>query len=368
MTQSLPSNKASLRHIGSDFHWIPRDTGQVFSLPNSHILFGRARDAITAVVQALEINRPRLWIPNYFCHQTKKKLKESHIELLEYTDNPCQSIPKWPTLKPITNDFVLFVNYFGIRKPTEIVNWQNNHPSVTFIEDHTHDPCSKWALESTADYAVSSLRKTLPMPDGAILWSPSGKLLPKPPVEKDWAGSALKLSAMIFKRDCLQDPEKTADLFDLQRHLSQQGNELLEKSTCSMIAQWSREYIRYGISKAWRNQREVNVRNFVKLWESNEYDRGDTSLLFQSWPVDHCPFNPILQFKSLKERNDCRAFLITHNIYAPIHWPDQEILRKDSDDRTFLLTIPLDARCNDDDVKRVIITLEKYFAFLPQVE
>ena len=366
MTQSLRSIDGSTSHIGSDFHWIPRDSGQTFSLPHSHVLFGMARDAIAAVVHATAGDIPRLWIPNYFCHQTKEKLKKSRIELLEYKDNPRQSNPQWQTLQPRDKDFVLFANYFGIRKPKEIVDWQNDHPSVTVIEDHTHDPCSKWALESTADYAVSSLRKTIPIPDGAVLWAPIEKVLPEEPEGKSWTGSALKLASMIFKRDCLENAGQTDELFGYQRYLSQQGDELLDESTSNSISPWSREYLRYGISKDWRDQRAENVLNFIKLWNSIEENSSDISLLFQSWPANHCPFNPVLQFKSLKERNDCRAFLITHNIYAPIHWPDQEISVNDSTEKIFLLTIPLDARCNENDIKKIVAIFKTYFSSSPQ--
>jgi hypothetical protein len=39
------------------------------------------------------------------------------------------------------------------------------------VEDHSHDPFSPWAVGSSADYAFCSLRKTLPVPDGGLLWS-----------------------------------------------------------------------------------------------------------------------------------------------------------------------------------------------------
>ena len=75
------------------------------------------------------------------------------------------------------NDVVLAVNYFGVRAGEPWQQWREKHACV-LLEDHSHDPVSGWAQSSRADYAFSSLRKTMPVPDGAILWSPLGHPLP----------------------------------------------------------------------------------------------------------------------------------------------------------------------------------------------
>ena len=75
---------------------------------------------------------------------------------------------------------MLAVNFFGIRKGKAWQDWLSQHKDIILIEDHTHDPFSTWAQQSTAHYAMASLRKTLPIPDGAILWSPQKMSLPKP--------------------------------------------------------------------------------------------------------------------------------------------------------------------------------------------
>ena len=66
---------------------------------------------------------------------------------------------------------VVGVNYFGVREAEPWQAWRERTECI-LVEDHAHDPASAWATTSTADYAFSSLRKTLPVPDGAILWSP----------------------------------------------------------------------------------------------------------------------------------------------------------------------------------------------------
>jgi hypothetical protein len=74
------------------------------------------------------------------------------------------------------------------------------------IEDHSHDLLAPRALESRADYAIASLRKTLPLPDGGVVWSPRDRSVPPElSITGQHASSALlRLSGMILKRDDLQ--------------------------------------------------------------------------------------------------------------------------------------------------------------------
>ena len=108
-------------------------------------------------------------------------------------------------------DAIFWVNFFGlgIKPPFGFVpDW------VEIIEDHTHDPWSVWAYESTANWCVASLRKTLPLGNGGVLWSPAGHPLPSAsPVTPERHTAALEkfLAAMLLKKRYLWhafDPEK----------------------------------------------------------------------------------------------------------------------------------------------------------------
>ncbi len=82
------------------------------------------------------------------------------------------------TLQPRAGDAILAVDYFGARHGAAWRAFQAGRQDTLLIEDHSHDPQSTWATSSTADYAFASLRKTMPISDGAILWSPRGRALP----------------------------------------------------------------------------------------------------------------------------------------------------------------------------------------------
>jgi hypothetical protein len=139
------------------------------------------------------------------------------IEIAVYADDPCRPEPDWSTLQPANDDVVLAVNYFGIRSGEPWRRWHEKR-SCFLLEDHSHDPVSGWALHSRADYAFSSLRKRMPVPDGAILWSPKREATQRFAVP-DMAPSLSGSSAI------LTDEAKTGDrvhnltsLFDRSHH------------------------------------------------------------------------------------------------------------------------------------------------------
>ena len=73
--------------------------------------------------------------------------------------------PRWETIGAGRGDAVLAVNFFGAGTGT---GWADQRAAADWllVEDHSHDPFSPWAVGSNADFAFSSLRKTLPVPDG----------------------------------------------------------------------------------------------------------------------------------------------------------------------------------------------------------
>src|ERR1039458_5638988 len=121
----------------------------------------------------------RLWLPDYFCPEVVSSLCSRNIRVAFYTDNPQRAGPELSHLYVLPGDMVLAVNYFGVRSGDQWSAWRESTPSVALIEDHTHDPQSLWARSSRADFAFASLRKTLPLPDGAIAWSPRELSLPE---------------------------------------------------------------------------------------------------------------------------------------------------------------------------------------------
>ena len=153
--------------------------------------FSTGRDALCALLAdicarpaadcVLPVPR-RLWLPGYYCPDVVGTLLPLALavplELRTYPAPP-PGLPDLARIPLAPGDLLLLVNLFGLHGASTTPRLP---PGVVLIEDHTHDPLSRWARTSTADWCFASLRKTLPLPDGGVVWSPGGRALPRPPV------------------------------------------------------------------------------------------------------------------------------------------------------------------------------------------
>jgi hypothetical protein len=305
------------------------------------------RHAVADLLRNLPALSRRLWLPSYFCHDMAAYW-QGFTQVMAYADDPRWPEPDWTTLQPTKNDVVLAVNYFGTRAGEMWQHWQERH-GCTLLEDHSHDPLSWWAQNSTADYAFSSIRKTMPVPDGAILWSPRGHRLPIA-VETDVSGSGLKLAAMIWKRDYLNGKTVLAAK-SVYRQWQRAGEDIFDRSTVvSAASPYSQQYLADGMPARWRRQRTANVRRLLGQWQASSRTRP----LFTSWPAESVPLAAVFYFPSQMERDSARKRLEEANIYCPVHWPAPA--HCDSSVRELaarILTIPADHRYRNSDMDRI---------------
>jgi len=339
--------------VGADFHWLGLPSGPFSPWSEPHVWFGLGRAALLSAWRASQGNGrdPRsLLIPDYFCPKVTRAWKDAGVNVRFYADDPRWPHPDWDTIASRQGDWVLAVNYFGLREGRAWREWHREHPFVVMIEDHSHDALSNWAVTSSADYAFASLRKTFPTPDGALLWSPRGLPLPPEPQTQQWLGSALKLAAMIWKKEYLEKAHVDPPTKDTFRRFQIDGEEALDESEDPSLSVWSRALLAAGFPQDWRRQREENVRLLLDLLPESEY----FAPLFSTWSEGQCPFNVVLVFKSHALREAFRSLLISRGIYAPVHW-ELEMGKADHalDLSHRVLTIPADQRYTEQDISRL---------------
>jgi hypothetical protein len=343
--------------VGGEFHWTSLPEGEFVPWPAPVSWYLLARHAAADLFRTLARrsdgieHRPwsgHLWVPQYFCHDVAGYWKK-FAEIRQYADDPRGAQPDWTTLKPAKNDAVLAVNFFGARaaKP-----WQRWHVKTgcILVEDHSHDPVSGWARNSKADYAFSSLRKTIPVSDGAILWSPIGHALTVAK-EVDLSGSALKLAAMVWKRDYLEGAAYAADK-SCYREWQRAGEDAFGRSAIlSAASSWSRAYLADGVPESWRRRRTANVRRLLRSLE----DWPGAEPVFRAWPADGVPMAAVFCFPSAAARDAVRKRLEEHSVYCPVHWPapaDCELAVREL--AATILTIPADQRYTGADMDRIV--------------
>jgi len=339
--------------LGSEFHWMGIPQGPFISWPEPHALFASGREAFLSAWRMLHKSSSNvLFVPDYFCEEVVLWWEQRGVATQRYIDGPHREGPDWETLTVSPGDVVLAVNYFGVRDAAVWASWRQANDKVFLVEDHSHDPLSPWALNSTADYSFASLRKTFPSPDGAILWSSRRLPLPSTSVSADCHGSALKLAAMVLKEEYLRSGnEQVKKTF---REFQLAGEESMSASRVATVSPWSRFLLSFGYPQSWRNQRETNVRTFYTRLKAD----SSVQRLFSSWPPHHCPYNAVLLFSSSAKREASRLHLIAEKIYPSLHWELGPAASPEAlDVSSRILTIPADQRYGENDMMRVAATL-----------
>lgn len=299
---------------GSEFHWDgaidPRGEFDQHPWSGQGISFGSGRDALRAMSR---IGRDffrwkKLYVPSFLCQEVVGALVSEGIQIESYPDDPHTAIEA-PC--PSFSEALLVVNTFGVRP-----RW--TRPSVcsgVVIEDHTHDPWSEWAWTSDADYCVVSLRKTLPVPDGGVLWSPRGQLVPARPVltPAHHTAATRKLEAMLLKALYLNGYPVEKKTF---RDLAVEGEKEIASGEISAIDQVSAALVSIIHSIKWREQRRQNHTHLTAQLNGI----ADLNVIEAKDPGS-CPFSVILVCCDTKIRDRLRQKLIEQRIYPTVLWP-----------------------------------------------
>ncbi|HET8653209.1 MAG TPA: hypothetical protein VFM13_11635 [Gaiellaceae bacterium] len=329
--------------VGGEFH-SPVETPRPFHpWPRPAVWYALGRHGVEALVPLLRVRT--LWLPDYFCHDVAVGW-ERLVEVKTYEDDPRWAEPRWETLRAERGELVLGVNYFGARAGT---GWEERRDEAGWmlIEDHSHDPFSPWAVGSSADFAFSSLRKTLPVPDGGILWSPRGLDLPPQP-RATAEGSELKLAAMLLKGRYLDGGGP--DLKERFRRLQLQGEELLAQAPVAAASPAAREAVIGGAPLPWRVRRSDNAIHLLGLLAGVD----GVEPVFDEWPAGAAPLGVVLVCRSESLRDRVRESLREAGVYCPVHWRvERPVSERVRDLSSRVLTIPTDWRYDDTDMEQV---------------
>lgn len=340
---------------GSDFHLVEFDRHSSTSTwwPGG-ISTGTGRDALALLVAHGVAHRgwQRVFLPTYYCGDVAPRLRDAGVDVLWYSAGPerKEAVPDGED-----GDALVRIAYFG---------WGLTALSEPFggeiIEDHTHDPWG--AVESSADFCFASLRKTLPLPDGGVLWSPQGYSLPSPPdldVVHEVAALS-KLAAMALKRGYLLGGDVDKPTF---RDLAVSGERAFGSGDVSGILPWSQEMLKEMPVEAWRLVRRENASAFQDAL-------GEVEGIEVVGPPDaEAPLAVILRMSNRQVRDLLRTRLCNDDIYPAVLWPfDPE--RRSSlplEDLSFsdtTLALHVDGRYGLEDMRRVAQHVRKHVAQL----
>ncbi|HSD29180.1 MAG TPA: hypothetical protein VLL75_17900 [Vicinamibacteria bacterium] len=265
-------------------------------------LWGSGRDAMRALLAwgRETLGFERIVVPSFFCPKVTSALARE-LPVAIYPDAPEDPLPD--RFEASARDVLLVVNTYGMRARPRV------DTRAVVLEDHSHDPLSPWAFESEADYAVASLRKTLPLPDGGVLWSPKRRELPS---ERRWTATharaaASRLAAMAWKRQYLEGLPLDKETYRARAIAAEVA---IGTGEISGITPLSRERLPALPGRAWRDRRARNLAAFRSALGEVPGVR-----------VLEAPFAATLVFDAADRREQVRAALVAARAYPAVLWP-----------------------------------------------
>ena len=340
--------------FGSDFHYIEPSSCQkntVYDLfPNANY-YADGRQALIHLYQTQ--GWERLWVPEFFCYDVIETLKDAGMALLYYADFPGYEDDSL-TLKRIqqrglfhSKDAILRVNYFGLRS----VRSSDNYSVAAIVEDHSHDLLGTWAQYSEADWCIASLRKTLPIPEGGILWSPKKHQLPEPPTfdSNNEVIATERWKAMHLKAQYLAGNDIDKSSF---RSIFVTTESFFESAPICLLDRQSQDYLRGFDIKNWYLQKKEN-------WNILREIKKPGVHVLESESIGGYPFSLVLLFNFHADRDRVRAALIENMVYPAILWnvpaPTEGAIYQMS---RGILSIHCDSRYKYDDILQMKSIIE----------
>ena len=345
--------------FGSDFHTIDyvyntRITDITRIYPNASYLADGRQCLMLVICQE---GWKRLWVPEYFCYEVLNSIvKYTGIQLAFYKDYPGLDCHVFLTQLPFKKgDALLKMNYFGLYD-----SFSKESIPIPIVEDHSHDLLSRSALYSNADWCIASLRKTLPLAEGGILWSPRGKTISEE-IKLSFANEKLatnRWKAMDMKAEYLSDFK--GDLANIKlkeafRQLFAETENALSDLEISALDKRSTDALSRFDINAWYGQKRKNWSLLTKSL--------DKKLNYLRPMNDSCtPFSLILKTQNKVMRENLRIGLIQNAVYPAVLWsvPEtcSEEVRMMSD---CLLSLHCDGRYSEEDMEELACIINNVY-------
>lgn len=329
-----------MKEFGSDFHYLPIQDSSVRTIADYYpdaAYYAVGRHALIDLYKKAGWNS--LWVPEYFCHVVLASLEKAGIKLKFYQDTPlADERDRVLSLPYEKGDALLRVNYFGLRSRR-----YNDDIPVPVIEDHTHDLIGDWAINSDADWCIASLRKTLPLAEGGILWSPKGNKLqdglalsPENAQLASIRWEAMKKKSLYLEDEIDDKNEFRPDMLSTEEQIDGISVSAIDDESLSYIKQFDIDRW-YGLK---RENREILKNVQFKHVAVLEPENSKCT-----------PFSLTLLFDTATMRNDFRKYLIDHSVYPAILWDIPQSYSSDAIDFSKrMLSIHCDARYSKEEM------------------
>lgn len=327
---------------------------------NYHYFFNTGRSAIEYLLKYLTLNNKskKILLPAFNCSSVIDAVKRANVDYDFYTLTRDFRINKDSLLQKMDHNvgFVFIIQYFGSYLNQESYNLVNELKSknIVIIEDISHALYTNHPKYiGIGNYVLGSIRKWLPIPDGAFL--SSDREVPIVGLKSGYNEYSFNyFVAQLMKNVYLQE-----DSLGKTRFL-----ELINKSTKSLFSDYAIREIT-DISYEFIHSYDFDVIIKKRLSNYNYLlDKVESMTFLKPFLLNkngEVPFGFVI-LSNVRDR--LLDHLIKNKIYSNIHWniPDE---CKKADNISYelsrnILTIPCDQRYGEKEMNYIVNVLRDF--------
>ena len=330
---------------------------------NNFKYFTTGRSALKYLLRYLIEDDSRFLLPSYLCESILSPLKELDIDYKFYKINKNLQINIEDLKSKIKKDDIIIVlHYFGFTQPDNILrklNKTKEEYNSIIIEDTTHSVFTNNEFNGIiGDYIITSLRKWLPIPDGAFL--ASNFSLGDYEIDKGYNYFSFNnLLGQFLKYYYLNKKNIKKDIF---LNIFEKAESYIDKNKNNIteITDFSYNILKKINYKEIKLKRQNNYRELL----SNLINLKDIKILYNNINENIVPLGfPII----VNDRENLKKFLIKEEIYPPVHWKlpkeiSSQKFNKSIEVSKSILTIPCDQRYNIEDMKHISEKILDYYS------
>ncbi len=319
-------------------------------------LLSTCRSAISIILQTIG-HSGRALVPSFTCLTVVSPFINAGYEVRGYPVKENLEIDI-DGLSKLVDSFrpnvILIHSYFGfdtVSNAAEYLAWCRAQ-GIIIVEDRTQTMFSSF-IRPEPDYTIGSIRKWLPVPDGAFL---SGLRIQE--LNEDSELAEAKIKAMRAKHSYIfygkGDKDEFMPQFSMAEHMLdlQASPHAISKYTLSALD--ALDSCRFAVCR--RNNYNTLINRLLPHHE--------LSVIFQNASEVDVPF--LLPIYMTDGRKDFQAYMARHNVYPTIIWTcpvelDKAIASESRKIYDKILCFHVDQRYDTNDMNRVADIIDSYF-------
>lgn len=312
--------------------------------------FNYGRSAIKSV---LLVESKSLLLPEYICSSVTDCFPQENIVFYKIKDDFSIDFDDLFSKIAPNVGMIYICHYFGYlqdKEQLDLCRCRATKYNIKIIEDTTQSFFSQ--QEIIGDVAIASLRKWLPIPQGAVLYTLGGGICNQIRYPDRESRDNTCAAGMVLKKLFLNDGYDTNSMYrDIFVKCADGVDSCQDIERISQFAFFALKCFEVGkIIK----QRKENANQLAKFLKGK-------GMVIRDFSDAECPLAYPVR---VKNRDDFRKYLIDNRVYCAVHWPfngfkpaDRIMAKRNAEE---LISLPIDQRYGVKEMDYLCEIIDKY--------